>query len=161
MDCYAIMQGKKKGAMILSNVKIEMTKEQYRTLIEMVFLGSWMVNSTKMELDEKVEDVRELVLSKYQEAGLQDRISYQEQIDVHDLDVDYESQLLDTYVEEYDEFSFWDKLVEKLVEKEMTELYGPLEGQMTEEQMERRLSIEEEIGRKLEESGVTRLSFND
>ncbi|WP_226576609.1 hypothetical protein [Halobacillus litoralis] len=145
----------------MANVKLEMTKEQYETLVEAVFLGTWMVNSTKMELDEAFEDVRELVLSKYKEANLEDRISYQEQIGVHDLDVDYESKLLDTYVEEYDEFSFWDKLVEKLAQKEMTELYGTLDGEMTEEQMEKRLEIEERIGRKLEETGVTRLSFDN
>ncbi|MGP4061894.1 hypothetical protein [Halobacillus sp. H74] len=144
----------------MANIKIEMSKEQYETLVESVFLGSWMVNSTKMELDEAFEDVRELVLSKYKEGNLEDRITHHEQLGVHDLDVDYESKLLATYVEEYDEFSFWDKLVEKLVEKKMTELYGPLEGNMTEEQMEKRLELEEKIGRKLEETGVTKLSFD-
>lgn len=145
----------------MSNVKLELSKEQYETLVEMVFLGTWMVNSTRVELDEGFEEVRELVLSKYKEASLEDRITYQEQIDVHDLDVDYESKLLDTYVEEYDEFSFWDKLVEKLAEKEMSERYGPLDGELTEEQMEKRMEIEEHIGRKLEETGVTKLAFED
>ncbi|MBX0357257.1 hypothetical protein [Halobacillus sp. Nhm2S1] len=145
----------------MGNVKLEMTKEQYEILVEMVFLGTWMVNSIKLELDEQFEDVRELVLSKYKEANLEDKVSYQEQIGVHDLDVDYESRLLDTHVEEYDEFSFWDKLVEKLAEKEMTEIYGSMDGKLTEEQMEKRLAIEEEIGRKLEETGVTKLSFEE
>ncbi|MGR9050980.1 hypothetical protein ACQ4XT_20270 [Halobacillus faecis] len=145
----------------MGNVKLEMTEEQYETLVEMVFLGTWMVNSTKLELDEQFEDVRELVLAKYKEANLEDKVSYQEQIGVHDLDVDYESKLLDTHVEEYDEFSFWDKLVEKLAEKEMTEIYGPMDGKLTEEQMEKRLAVEEEIGRKLEETGVTKLSFEE
>ncbi|WJE16730.1 hypothetical protein QRD89_05125 [Halobacillus sp. ACCC02827] len=144
----------------LADVKIEMTKEQYETLVEAVFLGTWMVNSTKMELDEAFEDVRELVLSKYKEAGLEDRIVYQDAMDIHDLDVDYESKLLDTHVEDYDEFSFWDKLVEKLTEKEWTEKYGPMEGSMNEEQMMKRLEIEEKIGQKLEETGVTKLSFD-
>ncbi|WP_281659277.1 hypothetical protein [Halobacillus sp. Cin3] len=157
---YAIMQMKsRKGAEIVPNVKLDLTQDQYEKLVEAVFLGTWMVNSTKMELDEQFEDVREAVLSKYKEGGLEDKITHHEQLGVHDLDVDYESRLMDTHVEEYDEFSFWDKLVEKLSEKELTNIYGPLGDKLTEEQMEKRMEIEEEIGRKLEETGVTHLTF--
>ncbi|ARI78163.1 hypothetical protein [Halobacillus mangrovi] len=145
----------------MSKVKLELTSKQYEKLVESVFLGTWMVNSTKMELDEDFEEVRELVLSKYKEAGLEEKVVHQEEMGIHDLDVDYESKLLDTYVEEYDEFSFWDKLVEKLAEKEMVERFGAPEGKMTDEMMEARLEIEERIGSKLEETGVTRLSFDD
>ncbi|TGB05352.1 hypothetical protein [Halobacillus salinus] len=143
----------------MASVQLELTDKQYKKLVEAVFLGTWMVNSTKMELDEEFEEVRELVLSKYKEAGLQDLISHQEQLGIHDLDIDFESQLLDTYVEEYDEFSFWDKLVEKLADKEMVQRFGAPQGKMTDEMMEKRMEIEEQIGEKLEETGVTELTF--
>ncbi|CDQ21162.1 hypothetical protein [Halobacillus karajensis] len=145
----------------MSKVNIEMSKEQYETLVKMVFLGTWMVNSTKIELDEAFEDVRELVLSKYKAAGLEDKVVYEEQMGVYDLDINFETSLLDSYVDEYDEFSFWDKLIEKLAEKELTALYGPLEENLTEEQLEKRLELEEKIGRKLEETGITQLSFDE
>lgn len=146
---------------MMGNINLEMTPEQYKKLIEIVYLGTWMVNSTKMELDEEIEEVRALVLSKYNEAGLENHIIHQKEMDIYDLDVDFESNLLDTYVEEYDEFSFWDKLVEKLAEKEMVEIYGVPKGEMTDEMMEKRLEIEERIGEKLEETGITRLAFKD
>lgn len=143
----------------MASVQLELTDKQYKKLVEAVYLGTWMVNSTKMELDEEFEEVRDLVLSKHKEAGLEDLITHQEQLGVHDLNVDYESQLLETYVEEYDEFSFWDKLVEKLANKEMVERFGPTEGKMTDEMMEKRIEIEEQIGEKLEETGITELTF--
>ncbi|MCA0969728.1 hypothetical protein LCM20_03855 [Halobacillus litoralis] len=143
----------------MASVQLDLTDKQYKKLVEAVYLGTWVVNSTKMELDEEFEEVRELVLSKYKEAGLDELIVHQQQLGIHDLDVDYESKLLDTYVEEYDEFSFWDKLVEKLADKEMAERFGPQKGKMTDEMMEKRMEIEEQIGEKLEETGVTELSF--
>ncbi|KHE67098.1 hypothetical protein [Halobacillus sp. BBL2006] len=145
----------------MSNIKLELTPKQYEKLVESVYLGTWMVNSTKMELDEEFEDVRELVLSKYKEANFEDKVVHQQEMGIHDLNVDYESELLETYVEEYDEFSFWDKLVEKLAEKELVERFGAPDGEMTDEMMEARLEIEEKIGRKLEETGVTQLMFQD
>ncbi|SFG42998.1 hypothetical protein SAMN05216353_14229 [Halobacillus alkaliphilus] len=145
----------------MGKVNLELSQKQYEKLVETVYLGTWMVNSTRMELDDEFEDVRELVLAKYKEAGLEDRVVHQEEMDVYDLDVDYESKLLDTYVEEYDEFSFWDKLVEKLADKEMAERYGANQDKMTDEMMEERVQIEEKIGKKLEETGVTKLNFTD
>ncbi|RWZ55273.1 hypothetical protein EQV77_11550 [Halobacillus fulvus] len=145
----------------MASIQLNLSEKQYEKLVEAVYLGTWMVNSTRMELDEEFEDVREVVLSQYKEAGLEGKVIHQEEMGVYDLDVDYESKLLDTYVEEYDEFSFWDKLVEKLAEKEMVERYGVPEGEMTDEMMEKRLEIEEEIGQKLEASGVTKLSFTE
>ncbi|MCA0983941.1 hypothetical protein LCL89_07685 [Halobacillus yeomjeoni] len=145
----------------MSKVNIELTEDQYKKLVESIFLGTWMVNSTRMELDEEFEDMREQVLSHYKEAGMEKEIVHQEEVGVHDLDVDYEAQLLDTYVEEYDEFSFWDKLVEKLAEKRMADQYGTIESPLTEEMMQKRMEIEEEIGKKLEETGVTRLEFKE
>ncbi|MBA2174622.1 hypothetical protein H0266_06825 [Halobacillus locisalis] len=145
----------------MASVHLEMTEKQYKKLIEAVYLGTWMVNSTKMDLDEDFEEMRELVLSNYNQAGLDDLVVHQKEMDIHDLDVDFESKLLDTYVEEYDEFSFWDKLVEKLADKEMVKQFGAPKGEMTEEMMEKRIQFEEQIGQKLEESGITELDFTE
>ncbi|MGP4076506.1 hypothetical protein [Halobacillus sp. K22] len=145
----------------MGKVNLELSQKQYEKLVETVYLGTWMINSTRMELDDDFEEVREVVLAKYKEAGLEDRVVHQEEVDIYDLDVDYESKLLDTYVEEYDEFSFWDKLVEKLADKEMAERYGTSREKMTEEMMEARVQIEEKIEQKLEETGVTKLNFTD
>ena len=146
---------------MMASVRLEMTEKQYKKLIEAVYLGTWMVNSTKMELDEEFEEMRELVLSNYNQAGLDDLVVHQKEMDIHDLDVDFESKLLDTYVEEYDEFSFWDKLVEKLADKEMVKQFGAPKGEMTDEMMEKRIEFEEQIGQKLEESGITELDFTE
>lgn len=145
----------------MSKVNLELTQQQYKKLVETVFLGTWMVNSTRMELDEEFEDVREAVLSKYKEGGMEGEVVHQEEMGIHDLNVEFESNLLETYVEEYDEFSFWDKLVEKLTERQMIAEYGAPQDAMTEEVLERRLQIEDEIGKKLEETGITKLDFTD
>ncbi|MCP3032434.1 hypothetical protein LF817_13990 [Halobacillus sp. A1] len=143
----------------MKKIHLELNENQYKKLVESVFLGTWMVNSTKMELDEDFEEVRELVLSKYKEAELEDKINYQEAFGIHDLQMDYEKELFTKYVDEYEEFSFWDMLIEKLSEKRLKEEYGELTSPLTEEMIERRLQLEEEIGEKLEEQGITNLDF--
>ncbi|MFC7320124.1 hypothetical protein [Halobacillus campisalis] len=144
----------------MKKIHLELNENQYKKLVESVFLGTWMVNSTKMELDEDFEEVRELVLSKYKEAELEDKINYQEAFGIHDLQMDYEKELFTKYVDEYEEFSFWDMLIEKLSEKRLKEEYGELTSPLSEEMVERRLQLEEEIGEKLEEQGITNLDFN-
>ncbi|UOQ43565.1 hypothetical protein MUN89_16850 [Halobacillus salinarum] len=147
----------------MDKIKIEFSRDQYEKLVETIFLGSWVVNSIRLDdLDEDVEEIREIILSKYKEAGLEDKIIHQEELGVYDLDIDFESSLLDQYVEEYDEFSFWDKLVEKLTEKEMIDKYGAsvTSGELSEEMMKTQLELEERIGRELEEKGVTNLTLN-
>ncbi|MFC7062697.1 hypothetical protein [Halobacillus seohaensis] len=143
----------------MKKVHLEMNEKQYQTLVETVFLGTWMVNSTKLELDEDFEEIRELVLAKYKDAGLEDKVSYQEAFDIHDLQKDYEKQLFENYVDEYEEFSFWDMLIEKLSEKRLKQEYGELSTPLSNEMMERRLQIEEELGKELEARGITNLEL--
>ncbi|WP_431800338.1 hypothetical protein [Halobacillus andaensis] len=143
----------------MKKINLELTEKQYQTLVETVFLGTWMVNSTKMELDEDFEEIRELVLSKFKEAELEDKISYQEAFEVYDLHTDYEKHLFEKYVDEYEEFSFWDMLIEKLSEKRLKEEYGDISVPLSDEMIERRLQIEEELGKELEERGLTNLEL--
>ncbi|MFG6149587.1 hypothetical protein [Halobacillus sp. B23F22_1] len=143
----------------MKKINLELDEKQYQTLVEAVFLGTWMVNSTKLELDENFEEIRELVLSKYKEAGLEDKISFQEAFEVHDLQAAYERQLFEKYVDEYEEFSFWDMLIEKMSEKRLKEEYGDISVPLSDEMMERRLQIEEELGNELEERGITNLEL--
>ncbi|UOQ92684.1 hypothetical protein MUO14_20035 [Halobacillus shinanisalinarum] len=143
----------------MKKINLEMSQDQYEKLVETVFLGTWMVNSTQLELDESFEGVRNLVLSKFKEAELEDKVTYEEAFDVHDLAVDFENQLLQKYVEDYDEFSFWDKLVEKLSEKELVKEFGSLPDTLSEEMIAKRVEYEEEIGKELEERGITNLEL--
>ncbi|WP_173917063.1 hypothetical protein [Halobacillus sp. Marseille-Q1614] len=144
----------------MTKIHLEMDQNQYQKLVEAVFLGTWMVNSTKLELDEDFEEIRELVLSKYKEAGLEDKVSYLEAFGIHDLEKDYEKQLFQDYVDEYEEHSFWDMLIEKLSEKKLKEEYGTIPTPLSDEMIERRLQIEEKIAQVLEEKGLTHLDFN-
>ena len=144
----------------MAEIKLTFTEEQYKKLVETIFLGSWMLNSTRLEdLDEEAEEIRELILSRYKEANLEDKVVYQEEMEIHDLTIDYESELLDQYIEEYDEFSFWDKLVEKLTEKEMVQTFGAdvVSAPLTDEMLKTQLDLEEKIGQELEEKGITNL----
>ncbi|WP_181349289.1 hypothetical protein [Thalassobacillus sp. CUG 92003] len=144
----------------MADVHIELSSEQYRKLVEALYLGTWMVNSTRMELDEAFEEVRHLVLAKHQEAGLEDEIFHQEESNIYDLEIEYETELLDRYVEPYDEASFGDKLVEKLAEKELVREYGAPIETMTDEIMARRMQLEEQIREEISKNGLTNLELN-
>ena len=55
---------------------ISLTKEQYRTLIEMVYMGEWMINATRTKTIKKYEEMEQHIASFAKTAGLEDLIEY-------------------------------------------------------------------------------------
>jgi hypothetical protein len=102
-------------------MNIEFTKEQFLTLLKIVYLGNWMANAQREDgLIEEYESMESFIFSqakkfgydKYLDDELKDENLYfptrafEEETRVHEL------------VEEYDEDSFWDELVERLSERD-------------------------------------------
>ncbi|MBM7551156.1 hypothetical protein [Thalassobacillus pellis] len=143
----------------MKKVKIELTPAQYQKLVESVFLGTWVANSTREDLNEEFEAVRDHVLSYYKEAGMEGLIEKNEEFGFNDLNVNYESELLHNYVEPYDEYTFWEKLAEKLADKELAKGHGAVSVPLTEEQILKKLGYEEEIEMDLHENGMKNVNW--
>ena len=105
-------------------MQINLTKEQYEKLMELAYLGNWVVNSYRG--DERLEEydrVAEHVLSSAPSAGYQDRVEFDEfegrYFPSRKLDED-----LKQFVDEYDDDVFWNLLIDHLAERDLVRALG-------------------------------------
>lgn len=118
-------------------VQLNLTKEQYRTLLEMTLLGNWMINSTREKTIKEYDDVEQLVFSFAKQAGLEDCIEYVEKLKAYFPTPDFEEEQAMPFKEEYDDYTFWEELIHRLAWRDMERKLGrPIpEGAATEEQL--------------------------
>ncbi|WP_093046895.1 hypothetical protein [Thalassobacillus cyri] len=143
----------------MKKVHLEFTPVQYQKLVEALFLGGWVTNTTRDDLDEEFESLRDYVFQHYKEAGMEGLIEENQEIGYKDLNVDYESTLLSRYIDRYDEQVFWEKLAEKLSDRELVNLEGPIAVPLNEAQILKKLALEEEIEEDLHINGLEHVKW--
>ncbi len=101
-------------------MKLELTEKQYRRLLDMAYIGNWILNSTRGEdRFQDYDDVESLLFGKAGEAGMDDLSEMQGKTAVpsqafveggiHEAIVDYENCI------------FFDVLAEDLARRDMEE----------------------------------------
>jgi len=109
-------------------MEITLTKEQYETLIKLVYLGNWMVNAHRAEDDrlEKFDDLESYVLSFAQHEGLDNCADYDEDADRYYLSREFEESQVMPYLDEYDRDTFWEELIDNLSYRDFFNAYGEI-----------------------------------
>jgi hypothetical protein len=139
-------------------MKIELTKQQYRSLIELLFLGDWLVNATRTGAE---DDKR---ISKYEEVQ-QLIYSYGKDFEADDFLIEKYGQLFTTMefeeplmplVDEYDDYTFWEQLSLRLAERDLQREIVPVR-KLKEEHMLRKYELEEMYQEEFEENGLRNL----
>lgn len=142
-------------------MQIELTKEQYRTLLLLVNLGDWVINAH--EVDARNEDVDELlqhILKYHKDFGETKLVD-----PAPDKGKFYETREMDDwmykFIDEYDNETFWDELVDRLSERDFLRQHGEKKiEKMTTEQYLRELDeFEERYSKEFEENGLDNLSI--
>jgi hypothetical protein len=105
-------------------MQIILTKEQYKKLMELVYLGNWVVNSYRAEdrLDE-YDRMAEHVLSFAPSSGFQDRVEFDEFEGRYFPSRKFDEEL-QQHIDEYDDDVFWNTLIERLAERDLMRAYG-------------------------------------
>jgi hypothetical protein len=139
-------------------MKIELTKEQYRKLIELLFLSHWLINShrTGAKGDEMKTDYDELE---------QHVFSYAKDFQLGQLVMEEEGEYFTTMkleenlmplIDEYDEYTFWEQLPAQLAERDMRKEIG-LVKKLKDEHIERKYEIEETYQEEFHKNGLKNL----
>jgi hypothetical protein len=139
-------------------MKIELTKEQYRKLIELLFLSHWLINShrTGAKGDEMKTDYDELE---------QHVFSYAKDFQLGQLVMEEEGEYFTTMkleenlmplIEEYDEYTFWEQLPAQLAERDIRKEIG-LVKKLKDEHIERMYEIEETYQEEFHKNGLKNL----
>ena len=107
---------------------LEFSAEEYRVLVEMIQVADWVMTSYEegaRESTNVVRQVRRRVLADCDKVGLGDSIVYDA-----DHDEFYETREYEVngahreFIDEYDHRTFWEKLVEQLVHRDLVDEFG-------------------------------------
>jgi len=138
---------------------IELSKEQYRKLAELVFLGNWLANSTKVgdEINQEYEEVEQLIYSYAKEMGMEDLIVYDQQSGEYFPTRTFEESM-EPYIDAYDEFTFWQDLASRLANRDLIRETGPVH-KLTDRQRDRLFELEEMYENEFVEHGLMNLEL--
>jgi hypothetical protein len=137
---------------------MELTPEQMKKLVELAYLGEWMINSRHgVDIqDEEASDSLQKLLSL--------AVPYVEGIerDVESgnyyLNNDWAEEIDDVYVADYDDHVFWDELVERLAERDLANHEGiEIEDVDREDYLSQLRPLESRYIDEFDEHGIERL----
>lgn len=149
-----------------STNKIELTKEQFEALLKLVYLGNWLANANRDGSNEnphleEYEKIENYIFSFAEQFGLDEYVDeeeaekgkfyptrlFEEETDVQKL------------IEEYDEETFWDELIDRLGDRDFFRHYSKDEIQkMTrDERFEKLYEFIDKWADEINEHGIERL----
>lgn len=145
----------------MDKVKIELSEKQYKTLLKLVYLGEWVSQSYNEEPSAIIEEVEQTVYSVSKGTKAENWIELDDKTKRYFPTVDMEEEMLES-IDEYDDYVFWDELVDRLAERDLIKEHG--EDKISKMSFEDRLEIEDPIIEQYEEefskSGITKLNLD-
>lgn len=102
--------------------QIELTSDQYRELLKLVYLGNWMKNAHLDEGEEMPDEIEQHLYSYAPAFGCDDIIDYDATSKKYFPSSDLEDDC-DTTVQVYDDFVFWEEMAWRLAERDFERIY--------------------------------------
>jgi len=149
-----------------NNMKINLTKNEYRLLLDMVEIAEWVLNSHRTDSSDEIKQYSELyqkILSHAKEMGFENLITYDESLDGYYATAEYEESEHMRYIEEFEDDVFWEALPHRLAVRDLMEQIGE-EGYTDmefEERMSKLVKLEAFYYEELEDNGIDNLRFEN
>lgn len=105
-------------------MKIFFSKKQYETLLKLAYLGGWVANSHKAgdDVDTEFEQMEDYINSFAEDFGMGELFRQGEDGIIYPT-IEFE-EMLDPYIDEYNEENFWETLVNRLARRDFIAQYG-------------------------------------
>lgn len=147
-------------------MKINFTKAEYRLLLDLVSLGSWVLTSNDTEKDlrkKKHEEVVQKVFSHAKEFGCEKLIMYDQKFHKYYETKEYDESEKDEFIEEYDENIFWNELINRLAERDFLKKHGleRAKEMSLEERIKENIKYECKWADEFEAHGIDRLKIGE
>ncbi|MBC7349732.1 MAG: hypothetical protein H5U05_07145 [Candidatus Aminicenantes bacterium] len=142
-------------------MELKLNKEQYEKLLELVYLGNWMVNAYRT--DDYLEEYSEVVsniFSQAEAAGLEGKAVKDETEGKYLPSYDFEESMQD-FIGDYDGFCFWEELINRLAERDALKEFGstPLDKIDLEEFLKKKSAYLRKYEQEVEENGILHFEF--
>ncbi|MCX5811916.1 MAG: hypothetical protein NT178_05145 [Proteobacteria bacterium] len=143
-------------------MKINFTKEQYKTLLKIVYMGNGIVNAVDESEDNEFTAMEEYIFSFAKNVGLEHLVEYDETEKIY-----YPSEKLEEdeeiieYIQSYDDNIFWEKLIFNLARRDMENEYGrkPVEKMSEEESFVKGQPFAQKYEKEFSKNGLKNLKI--
>lgn len=144
-------------------VGLNLSLEDFKELIKLVYLGEWMVNS---QHDADLEDFKAtILLQSVLAAGFEDlseMIGRDQETQRFFLREEAAEEILEDQVSDYDDHVFWQELASRLAERDLAKRLGKDESELDFEDFTAELKIlRERYELELDKHGLDNLEFNN
>lgn len=141
-------------------MRIDLSEDQYRTLIKLAFLGNWLANAWRTSDREYLHEYEEVEQLIYAQAGaLGEEMGLKRSEDGEYFPLDRLEEVLLPLIEAYDDDCFWTNLVERLAQRDLEEMLGAegIKRMPSEERDDAFCRFAEKYGREFDEFGLDNL----
>ena len=141
-------------------MNIEFTKEQYENLLKLVYLGDWLVNSFRTDRVPEFEDLEKYAYSLAKDFGLEKLVVLDSETKEY-LPADCLEELVNHYIEAYDEDKFWDELCHSLGQRDFIRHYGQaaIQKMKLEEMFQKEAEFVHKYAEEFEKHGLKNLEI--
>ena len=104
---------------------ISLTDEQYKYLMQLVYLGNFMANATRNndEMIPQFEDMEQHIYASAHEFGCGEYVDRHDAVEGVYPTREFE-EMMDRFVCEYDADIFWEELLHRMTERDLVDAYG-------------------------------------
>lgn len=138
------------------------TKEEFKTLLELVYAGNILVNGMRSK-EERIEvyaQMEQQIFAMAKEFELEDIVAYNEEFQEYMPTDAYEEEGIDEYIDAYDTHVFWEELVMRLARRDALNYAGDVDQNITKQKLgEMQMQLEEQYEEEFEENGVSNLKL--
>ncbi|MFW6303600.1 MAG: hypothetical protein ACOC2L_03170 [Candidatus Sumerlaeota bacterium] len=132
-------------------MKIELTREEFRNLLDMVYMADWVMNAHTTQLREETAPYKEIeqkILSYAEEMGFQELVQHDEKSGRFFPSAKYEQEAKSMeFIEQFTDQSFWDDLIGRLADRDAIKMAGGIEA-YRDWPLEKKFRILEDLERK-------------
>lgn len=141
-------------------MNVQLEPEEFRKLIELAYLGEWVVNAhhdTEYQDDAAGSTLQRLLATQPMEG-----VGRDDETGEYYMQDDWVEQLYDKYILDYDDHVFWEELTERLAQRDLARRRGvPLDSINRDDDLLELRPLEEVYRRELEDHGIERLDIGE
>jgi len=143
-------------------MEIHLSQQQFETLLKTVYMGNWLVNAIRVRGSEVPEFME---LEQYLwKLALRDGFDRFVEFDAtlsQFLPLEEFHEMLQPFIDEYDDEAFWDGLVDRLADRDFAETYADAASMDQDERFEKLEVFVDKYEAEIEEYGADRLRVQE
>ena len=144
-------------------MQIDFSREEYRTLLEIIEIADWVLFAHRTDTPkslQKYSDLGQKILGFAEELGFGNLIAYDKELGKYfPTREDDENSPARPLIEEFENASFWEELIERLIDRDMLREFGEknLLSMTRQQRFEAYFKFEEKYQKEFEQHGIERI----